>query len=503
MATPMSDGGAVDLAALGISEPQLFEEIPCWASIQDREFRIIKASRKLVEDFGCRDNDKCWAVYKGRSERCTECIVAQTFEDGKGHNSRDILFDKRGLPHSLLVRTTPLRNRGGEVVAVMKVFADISSETELAGRLRDTLVRFHNLFENAPCFITVQDPKLRILESNRRFDESFGEGFGRHCYELYKKRQEPCPTCPVAETFQDGEVHTSEELLVDNRGRETHVLVYTAPVRDATGEITSVMEMATDVTEIRVLQNRLATLGQLVGGIAHNAKNILEGLRGGIYIGNLGFRDNNPEDIRAGWEMVQRNVGRLTSVILDMLYCARERSPRHLPVVLSEVAGEVIALFAPRAAEFQIELKKMVEVEAEILGEPKDIHALLSNLVSNAIDACNADPDDQKAHSVVVRLTREKGEAVIEVRDNGVGMESATRDALFRGMVSTKGNAGTGLGLLMSQKVATEHGGTIAVSSDPNQGSIFTVRLPVPQATGAPTKEEAQDDNAEKGASGR
>jgi signal transduction histidine kinase len=115
---------------------------------------------------------------------------------------------------------------------------------------------------------------------------------------------------------------------------------------------------------------------------------------------------------------------------------------------------------------------------AEILGEPKDIHALITNLISNAIEACNADQDDQKAHNVVIRVFQDKHTAVLAVEDNGGGMDPATRNALFHEIVSTKGSAGTGLGLVTSHKVATEHGGNIAVQSEIGRGSVFTVRLP-------------------------
>lgn len=476
-----------ELEALGLSAVEVFAEIPCWVSVQDREYRVLAASRKLVSDFGEHRLRKCYAVYKDRTEPCADCVVEHTFADGQEHHTEDVLVDKRGLPHSLLVNTRPLRNAAGEIVAVMKLFADVTAQKELASRLHDSLLRFHNLFDNAPCFVSVQDRNFRIVASNRHFNESFGEGVGGHCYEVYKKRQDRCPRCPVAETFADGERHTSEEIVVDNHGRQLHVLVYTAPIRDAGGEIASVMEMSTDVTEIRTLQDRLADLGKLVGGIAHDAKNILEGLRGGVYIVNLGFRDNKSEDIRTGWEMVQRNVTRLSSVILDMLHCARERSPRRLPVSLLQVMQEVAGLFTPRAAEFNIALETRLDGPVEILGEPKDMHALLSNLITNAIEACNSDSDDSKHHRVTARLFEDNGDAVIEVEDNGAGMDAATRNALFQGLVSSKGNAGTGLGLVMSQKVATEHGGRIAVRSEPGKGSVFTVRLPArrPEAISA------------------
>jgi signal transduction histidine kinase len=479
MSVAGTDDRLLDLETIGLSSARLFDELPCWTSIQDRHFRIIKSSAKMIADFGDRTGEQCYTALRNRTEPCSECVVTRTFEDGKEHSSQEIRFDKRGIPHHVLVKTKPLRNGAGEIVAVMKVFVEISAEVELANRLHDSVVRFRNLFDNAPCFISVQDRNFRITDSNRRFDESFGDGTSEHCYELYKKRKDRCPRCPVAETLVDGQVHTSEEIVVDNQGRQIHTLVYTAPLRNTAGEITSVMEMSTDVTELRTLQNELASLGKLVGGIAHDAKNILEGLRGGIYIANLGFRNNNRKDIDTGWDMVQRNVGRLSSIIMDMLYCAKKRSPSQVPVSLPAALTEAVGLFAGKAAQFHIQLELEAKEPIEILGEPKEIHGLISNLIANAIEACNSDQDEQKTHRIMARVLRHGSEAVIEIEDNGPGMDAATRNALFKDMVSTKGSTGTGLGLVMAQKVAVEHGGTITVRSEPGQGSVFTVRLPL------------------------
>ncbi len=468
----------IDLSALDLSCTRLFDELPCWVSVQNRDFELIKSSARLIADFGDHQGEKCYAAYRNRGEPCPDCVVMRTLADGKEHSAQEIRFDKRGMPHDVLVSTKPLRSSTGEIVAVMKVYIDISPEVELAKQLHDSVVRFRNLFDNAPCFISVQDRNFRITESNRRFDESFGDGMGEHCYELYKKRHDRCPRCPVAETFADGQVHTSEEIVADNQGRQIHVLVYTAPLRNATGEITSVMEMSADVTEVRTLQNELASLGQLVGGIAHDAKNILEGLRGGIYIVNLGLRDNNRADIDTGWDMVQRNVGRLSTMILDMLHCAKKRSPQHIPVSLSAVAKEVVELFAAKARQFNIRLELQADACVEVMGEPKDIHGLISNLITNAIEACNGDQDEQKAHRILVRVFQDRDRAVIEIEDDGAGMDAATRNALFADLVSTKRSSGTGLGLLMSKKVAAEHGGSIMVRSELGKGSVFAVKLP-------------------------
>ncbi len=468
-----------------LSCARLFDEVPCYISIQGPDYRVLEANRKVIEDFGDPVSRHCYEVYKGRADRCPECPVARTLEDGKEHTSEEIIFDRRRRPHNVVVNTKPLRDRGGAIVAVMELFTDITVQKELEHRLHDSLSLFHNLFDAVPCFISVQDRELTVIQANQRFMDAFGNRLGGRCYTIYKGRSEPCPECPVERTFQDGRVHHSEELVTDRQGNQLHVLTHTAPLRDARGRITSVLEVSTDITEVKELQSKLAFIGQLVAGTAHSIKNVLEGLRGGVYIVNMGFRNQNQEEIRTGWAMVERNVERVSGMIMDMLYCARDRTPRRLPVPLPTLIKDVVGLFAQRARAAGIALETAIAPDlATIPGEPKDIHALLANLVTNAIDACCADADESKGFKVVIRAFRQASDAVIEVADNGAGMDEETRSKLFTMFFSTKGAQGTGLGLLVAHKVATEHGGSIAVSSQPGQGSTFTVRLPL--EVGAP-----------------
>jgi signal transduction histidine kinase len=334
------------------------------------------------------------------------------------------------------------------------------------------------LFDAVPYWITIHDRDLRIVSASARLIDDFGNHVGEKCYAAYKNRTEPCPDCALKSTFEDGEEHTSQEAVFDAHGMPRHVLAKTAPVRNQAGEIAAVMKVYMDVTEIRALQNELAGLGQLIGEIAHDAKNILDGLQGGIYIVNLGFGNGSQEDIRVGWAMIQRNVKRLSAMLTDMLYCAKRRSPRRMPVSLAAVLREAVELFAPRARQFHIDLQLRAAEDVEILGEPEQIHKMVSNLIGNAIDACTADVEKQTLHRILVAVSRDELDAIVEVEDNGIGMDSTTRDVLFKNGTTTKGSAGSGLGLLLAQKVASEHGGTITVRSEQGKGSVFTVRLP-------------------------
>ena len=351
------------------------------------------------------------------------------------------------------------------------------------------------LFDEVPCYISIQDRALGVVEANRKLIEDFGNPIFRKCYDLYKKRSEPCPECPVVRTLSDGKEHTSEETIVDRHGQQHHVVVNTMPLRDKHGDVVAVMEMFTDITEVKELQDKLAFLGKLVAGTAHSVKNILEGLRGGVYVVNMGFKTNTQADIKTGWEMVERNVQRVSAMIMDMLYCAKDRTPNPVPLDLRAMASEIVSLYFQRAADSGAELNLELDPKLPpVPGEPKDIHALLSNLVTNAIDACAA-CEEERRFRVSLRVYQDNDKAVIEVADNGAGMDAETRDRLFTMFFSTKGSSGTGLGLLVSHKVVSEHGGSIHVASEPGHGATFTVRLPL-SAASISTISDSQSSNS-------
>ena len=116
---------------------------------------------------------------------------------------------------------------------------------------------YKHYFEMMPAYLTILDRDLRIIEANRRFRRDFGEYEGRYCYEVNKHRSERCDHCPAERTFRDGQRHGIEEQFNNLSGQEVSLIVYTTPIRNEAGEITAVMKMATDITEIKLLQNQL------------------------------------------------------------------------------------------------------------------------------------------------------------------------------------------------------------------------------------------------------
>jgi PAS domain S-box-containing protein len=343
---------------------------------------------------------------------------------------------------------------------------------------------YENLFTSVPCFICVLDRDHRILEANELYREEFGATDRSLCYEVCKGRSSKCPNCIVDQTFIDGETHSNEETLVTRGGQRVNAAVHTRPIYDENGEITSVMEVFTDITEIKKLQRQLALMGRAVAGMAHRVKNILMGLEGGIFVVNEGLESGNQDGISEGWEMVERNVELVSRIVKDLLFCAKERTPDLEPDICpQEVVLEVHRLFADRLANENIKLETDFE-EPFFTGafDADGIHSLFCNLVANAVDACRFDPADNKVgHTIRLGCRRNgDGSTIFEVADDGPGISEDANAKVFEDFFSTKGSEGTGIGLLVVQKVAEDHGGKVTFSSKPGAGTTFTVTIPTP-----------------------
>jgi PAS domain S-box-containing protein len=351
----------------------------------------------------------------------------------------------------------------------------------LRRELDQTRRDFHQLFSAVPCFICVLDRDHHVLEANTLYREAFDVSNRRLCYEICKNRSAKCVNCLVDQTFEDGQIHSSEETLITRDRRRINVVVHTRPVFDDRGEIASVMEVFTDVTEVKQLQRQLALTGRAVAGMAHRVKNILMGLEGGIFIVNEGLEGDDRQSIDQGWEMVERNVGLVTGIVKDLLFCAKDREPSfENDVCPQEIVTEVRDLYAARMAGEEVEIRLELSEPHRGTFDPDGIHNLLCNLVANAIDACRFDPcPDKKGHTVVIRcLANSDGSTVFEVEDDGAGIPEDLSHRVFQEFFSSKGTEGTGIGLLVVQKVAEEHGGRVSFESRPGRGTTFTVVIP-------------------------
>jgi signal transduction histidine kinase len=248
-----------------------------------------------------------------------------------------------------------------------------------------------------------------------------------------------------------------------------------------------------DLREIKRLEKelvkseRLAAVGQTVAGLAHGIKNILHGLKGGSYLVDIGINRDDTEKLKKGWDTIKRNIGRTSNLVMDLLSYSKEREPEYAACTPNEIIGDVCELLKAKAEENNIEIiTDFDEAIGEVIMDGSIVHEIMLNLASNAVDACLFDEDFGKNWQIKMRTKMEPGNVIkFVVADNGVGMDEEVSQKLFTSFFSTKGHRGTGLGLMVTRKLIEEHQGKIEVTSQPGQGTTFTVRLPYEVADAA------------------
>jgi signal transduction histidine kinase len=222
-------------------------------------------------------------------------------------------------------------------------------------------------------------------------------------------------------------------------------------------------------------QERLAELGENIAGLAHCVKNLLNGFKGGEYLVNRAIKRQDLGMVGKGWSMVEKNIGRISKLVLDMLTYVKDREPEYSEVDLNNLIEEAKEVLNLQAEKVGVEIKTKTDENLRMVTlDSKGILRCLVNLIGNGIDACS---EEGGVVSVESRLGSDDY-FELAVSDTGCGMDQDTLKVLFRRFFSTKGSKGTGLGLPVVQQIVKEHQGSITVKSEVGHGTTFTLRLP-------------------------
>lgn len=226
----------------------------------------------------------------------------------------------------------------------------------------------------------------------------------------------------------------------------------------------------------RLNRERLAAVGQTVASLSHSIKNILQGMRGGADLVELGLKKENMKVVKGGWDIVSRNLERISNLMLNMLAYSKERRPELELTNLPNLLDEIVLL-----VQNQFDAKKaalITDCDPDMPPIPIDgtgIHQAVLNLLQNALEAVEP---ELGAVTLACEYHAEAQEVTIRVTDNGPGIPDEVRRQIFVPFYSTKGLRGTGLGLVVTKKIVEEHGGRVAVESKSGEGTSFTMWLP-------------------------
>ncbi|MFH1138707.1 MAG: PAS domain S-box protein [Pseudomonadota bacterium] len=398
--------------------------------------------------------------------------MADSMEAGRAGGEVEYRVECGGGARYVQDRWIIIRDRNGRARALEGFVRDVTTskiaDMELEASKSRALIGSYIVLDNK--FKYVNPEFLRIT--------------GFTAQELYQMQ-------PLALVHEDNREHVRENAVRMLKGELAEP--YEFSVVDKDGEIKWIMETVTsiqysgrraalgyfmDVTKVRTMQQNLASLGLMIGAVSHSLKGLLAGLDAALYLIDTGFYRDFPARIEEGLDAAKLMLDRLGKVVYDVLYYVKERDLEPEEVDALQFAHEVAAGVETRMRGADISFSfhtgaplGALEVDREL------IRPALVNILDNALEACIMDHDKEK-HFVDFTIQAEDDQVMMEIIDNGSGMDEEQIRNAFTLFYSSKGKKGTGLGLFITRKVITQHGGTVNIESTPGQGTRFCVRLP-------------------------
>lgn len=387
----------------------------------------------------------------------------------------DIITD--GL--STLAQKTPtqLPNLPGELGQISR------SVNALAQTLRETKTLNDLIIENAADGVIAIDRQGDVTTMNPAAEMITGytlnELVGRPYATLFS---DPHFASPVLDTLAHGTEHLAQEVSFPARDRTIELSVTTSRIHNPNGELIGALVIFSDLTARKETQRRLAqterlaTLGELMAGVAHEVRNPLTAIRGYVQI----IRQQTSLPVHQEYlSVVLKEIDSINRVIQQLLDFSRPRQSQWQQVLLNSLIEETLILVQTSGVQariaFNVEQDKGLPA---IVADRELLKQVILNILINAVQAINARGE------IRIRTWQYSAtQQAVTIEDNGCGIDLALQKKIFDPFFTTKAS-GTGLGLALSQRIINAHQGDIHVASMPGCGATFTLILPInPQGT--------------------
>ncbi len=373
----------------------------------------------------------------------------------------------------------PQSDDDGHVSGVLVVVTD---RTGPGRDLADSARLFYHAFLHSTNAMELTDRDGYLIDVNPAFERIYGyskeEVIGRKPNVVASGKTDPSIYTRMWKELLDpnGGSWSGELINRDRRGVDHPVLLTITAIRGPDGTITHFLGVAVDQTERRAWEQgamhseRLASLGQLAAGVAHEINTPLANI---MLIGESVRRRTTEPWTQDRIDSLLQQTESAAKIVRGLLDFARRPEARVGEVDLEPLVNQVIAfLRAKQAVDVEIEVVMPPE-PVVVRGDREQIHQVVTNLLNNAYDAVD------RHGKIVVEIRADPEWAHIRVQDNGPGMPADVQAHLFEPFYTTKPEGkGTGLGLAICHGIVESHGGTIEVESEPGKGTIFDVALP-------------------------
>ncbi|OAT85851.1 PAS domain-containing protein [Desulfotomaculum copahuensis] len=384
-----------------------------------------------------------------------------------------------------------IRRKNGEKINVVQDNCPFMRGTGREGTVLffqdvSTMVKYHTLKQTSDTVleqmlggVMVVDETGRLTMLNRAAERILnlpGEGvLGRFIPEIFPGTgKEHLLTVRAMETMQKA---GPLEVKYQIGGREYWLLVSADVLTDALGNFTGVVTVFHDITELHKQQEldqqreKLAMVGQMAAGMAHELRNPLTSVKGFAQLLSSRLKDTKNQEYL---DIIIQEIDRINEIIKDFLLLARPRTPKGEPLDINQLLGQLSILVESQCILMQVTLEKKLTPDLPLIkAEGDQLKQVFLNLTHNALQAMESSP-----RRVLTLATGREGDyVVISVRDTGQGMSEEVLSRLGTPFFTTK-ETGTGLGLTVSYRIVENHRGRVEIHSRPGQGTEFRVCFP-------------------------
>ncbi len=472
----------------------LFGMVPCLITVQDQNFKLLRYNHEFAARFDPQDGDYCYAAYKNRSEPCEACPVLKTFQDGETHESEQSGVNRDGTLSFWTLRTAPIRNRKGDITAVMEISVDITKLRMLERQIYKSEKKYRAIFNHIPnpLFVLEKDT-LKVLDCN----ESVKTVYGFEKEEVLNNTYGRCFD-PDDRDFWIEEIKTCNALSkvrqIDSQGNVIYADIRVSPSEYSGKEV--LLLTATDITkrlkaEQQLIQaSKMATLGEMATGIAHELNQPLSVIKtaGNFLYKKAQNKQKISDDIMVTMtEEIDGQVNRAEKIISHMREFGRKSEVDRKPVQVNIPLEKAFELFSRQLELREIKVIKTLEKDLpEIMADSNRLEQIFINLLINARDVIEEDaaaesPDSQPLEKTIwLRTYCDKDNVCIEVEDSGSGIPPHVLDKIFEPFFTTKKvGKGTGLGLSISYGIVQDYDGSIRVVNGEQGGARFIICFPI------------------------
>jgi two-component system, NtrC family, sensor kinase len=459
-----------------------FDAISDLIVVHDPANVILRVNRKLADAVGARPSELV-----GKSTRTLAKVAADSpvrecpfCREAEGAGEETVLTAGARV---FLISTSRI-GAGEEGSRTIHVLKDITEQRRYQAQLQRERDFNTKILNHTQSMIVVLDTAGLVSYANRRCYESgyakedlLGKTFAEFISRSRRGQFERAFASALSGTASE-----NVELPVLRGNRSTgQFSVSLSPIRDEEGHVNSIVVVLADITDAAVLQaqlrhsEKMAAVGQLVSGVAHEINNPLAAIVG--YSDLLLENESVPEAAKEELRIVLKEAERTRDIVQNLLRFAREMPAKREALDVHTVLRQVLQLRTYGAAGDGVEVSERFGKEIpQVFGDGHQLQQVFLNILNNAYDAVR---EARRAGKIEITTRERDGMVEIAVRDNGVGISDTAR--IFEPFYTTKEvGKGTGLGLSICYGIVREHGGdVICQNNSDGTGCTFFVQLPV------------------------